>query len=156
VPGVIKPNIHFPVPVKSNANIQDSRLGTDELLAHQSNLIFSCLCLFTSGYSKVVGVLGTGAHLAPLKRDEQTGDKQDPKRCLGPSQSRTLESIHLAFYLFEVFFGCWLLCKGVDWLGYLDWRRSLGGWGALLGGLSLFIHGGVSVTQQLLERASCY
>ena len=93
-------------------------------------------------------------HRNPLKADKQTSDRQDRKCGSRPFQSGALESVHLIFNLCEMLFGCWLGWKSADWLGYLDWKRTSGGFAALFGGLGIFAHGGVSVTQKVLDP--CY
>ena len=149
-------------PVTDNREPHLYRFAADNWLFRQlkSSHRHPSSLINTGSFSEVMSIDTSGLHLmqlsahdAPLKGNEQAGYPQNKKGCLGPTQSRTLESIHLALNLFEVLLGGWLLCRAAEWLGYLDFRRTLGGVSALVGGLGLVAHGGLSVTQKLLTCA---
>ena len=118
---------------------------------HSVSLLLHSVSLLSGTDGEVVRIARAGTHFAPLERYKQTSYPQNEKGCPSPMQRSSFKSTHIAFDLFEMLFGCLLLWKGVEWLGYLDWWRTLGSLSAVLGGLGLFAHGGFSVTQQLLD-----
>lgn len=91
-------------------------------------------------------------HGDPLKRDEEQGYREYAACNFRPQQSRALEAAHFLFNLLELLFGGWLCLSSPRWLGSLNWRHSLRGFTYLICGGAIFAHGGVSVTQKLLDR----
>ena len=106
------------------------------------SLLCSRIGLFPGSYSQIVGILPASVHFVPLQTDEQGRNSGHKDGKLSPSQSRFLKAVRLLLDSLELFCGCWLACWGVDWLGYLGWRQTAIGFGAIFGGLVLVVHGG--------------
>ncbi len=134
-------------------------LGLIRLVFHSIRKIFGPVGLFARGLSESMSIGSAGfhfrqlaAHGDPLKRNKEHRPGEYDKGRLSPAQRRALEGVHFTFNLFELFFGGWLCWWSADWLGCLDLRRTIWSFFALFGGLGLFVHGGISVTQKLLDR----
>ncbi len=106
---------------------------------------------FKQGLSGRFGALvGARTHFQPLQGNEYAGQEVNNYNRPRPFQSRTFISIQFALYLLEICCGLRLCFWGVDRLGYLSLRTALCGFGQIVFGTILFVHGSVSVTQKYL------
>jgi hypothetical protein len=97
------------------------------------------------GLSQRMGILTSFVHFVPLSTDEHRSQTRQQDSDLRPSQRCPLKAGHLLFDISELLLGGWLSCFGVNWLGYVDWRRSGIGFCLTLSGSPLIVHGGLMV-----------
>jgi len=125
-------------------------LHTASLSASSMSQFNHSSVLSAGSFGQMARIDASGLHFTPLQTNKSSRNRTDASSGTHPSDGRALKNIHLMFNFVELLFGGWLGCfYGVDNLGSLDWRVTLRGFCALLGGVGLFVYGGVNIVNRI-------